>query len=63
MTRPRIGVMVIDDSAVVRQVLGGLFQGTPGFELVGVDVGDTVPRSVSLDMASGAVQMRRGAAT
>ena len=35
MTRPRIGVMVIDDSAVVRQVLGGLFQGTPGFELVG----------------------------
>jgi chemotaxis protein CheD len=34
-----------------------------GFELVGVDVGDTVPRSVSLDMASGVVQMRRGAPT
>jgi two-component system, chemotaxis family, protein-glutamate methylesterase/glutaminase len=35
MTRPLINVMVIDDSAVVRQVLGGLFQSTPGFALVG----------------------------
>lgn len=35
MNRASIGVMVIDDSAVVRQVLGGLFQSTPGFTLVG----------------------------
>ena len=35
MTRPSINVMVIDDSAVVRQVLGGLFQSTPDFTLAG----------------------------
>ncbi len=35
MTRPTIGVMVIDDSAVVRQVVGRLFAGAPGFELLG----------------------------
>jgi two-component system chemotaxis response regulator CheB len=31
----RIAVMVIDDSAVVRQVLGSLMRDTPGFELIG----------------------------
>jgi chemotaxis protein CheD len=31
-----------------------------GFALQGVDVGDHVPRHVSLDMADGNVQMRRG---
>lgn len=30
-----------------------------GFQLVGVDVGDNVPRTVRLDMRSGAVDMRR----
>lgn len=32
-----------------------------GFQLIGVDVGDTVPRTVSLDMRTGEVAMRRGA--
>jgi len=31
-----------------------------GIELRGVDVGDTVPRVVTLDLSSGDVQMRRG---
>ena len=31
-----------------------------GFQLVNVDVGDNVPRNVSMDMASGEVLMRRG---
>jgi chemotaxis protein CheD len=31
-----------------------------GFALKGVDVGDTVPRTVELNMTSGAVSMRRG---
>ena len=31
-----------------------------GFTLLGVDVGDHVPRHVSLDLADGEVQMRRG---
>ena len=35
MNRPTIGVMVIDDSAVVRQVVGRLFATEPGFELLG----------------------------
>jgi two-component system, chemotaxis family, protein-glutamate methylesterase/glutaminase len=38
MTHPTtapIGVMVIDNSAVVRQVLGTIFKSEPGFELVG----------------------------
>mgnify|MGYP001157891598 FL=1 len=30
-----------------------------GFQLVGVDVGDNVPRTVRLDLRSGEVQMRR----
>jgi chemotaxis protein CheD len=30
-----------------------------GFQLVGVDVGDNVPRTVRLDMRSGEVAMRR----
>lgn len=30
-----------------------------GFQLMGVDVGDNVPRMVRLDMSSGEVQMRR----
>jgi chemotaxis protein CheD len=32
-----------------------------GFELVNVDVGDHVPRNVSLNMSNGDVDMRRGA--
>ena len=32
-----------------------------GFELVNVDVGDHVPRTVNLNMSSGEVDMRRGA--
>lgn len=31
-----------------------------GFQLDGVDVGDFVPRSVTLDLKTGAVEMRRG---
>lgn len=31
-----------------------------GFQLIGVDVGETVPRQIHLDIASGDVQMRRG---
>lgn len=31
-----------------------------GFQLEGVDVGEDVPRTVTLDVASGAVDMRRG---
>lgn len=31
-----------------------------GFQLVNVDVGDNVPRNVSLDLGTGEVQMRRG---
>jgi chemotaxis protein CheD len=31
-----------------------------GFELVGVDVGENMPRTVTLDLASGEVTMRRG---
>ena len=34
-----------------------------GFQLDGVDVGDFVPRSVSLDLRSGLVQIKRGAAS
>lgn len=33
-----------------------------GFQLEGVDVGDTVPRNVELDLATGEVTMRRGSA-
>ena len=32
-----------------------------GFQLEGVDVGEDVPRTVSIDLGSGAVDMRRGA--
>jgi len=32
-----------------------------GFQLEGVDVGDNVPRTVCLDLATGEVTMRRGA--
>jgi chemotaxis protein CheD len=33
-----------------------------GFQLEGVDVGENMPRTVSLDLATGEVQMRRGGA-
>lgn len=31
-----------------------------GFQLQGIDVGEDIPRSVALDLASGEVEMRRG---
>jgi chemotaxis protein CheD len=51
MHRTQVGVRNIE--------LGWTLVDQHGFQLVGVDVGDNVPRTVRLDMRSGEVAMRR----